>query len=188
MSRIISTIGGSTASLSTSDLHMEFLGFDSTPTGMNNYVSSFDRTAYIGYHYIVFGTGSGSNTSFQAQFRNGDSNLGGTAYSFTYIQPTSYYQMSTFNSQASFYFPNSYFINSALGHPTVRVTAFLRPTNQADLEMEMIPATGAGYSWSRLAGSYYNSSDTVRGIRLAPTDGSTFGVGGGVYRFGMRRR
>lgn len=170
-------------------LQWEFLGFDSTPNGINSYISSFDRSSFIGYQYILYGVGAASSsTNFIGTMRDVNGDLNTSNYAFSFFHPSWYSSMYSTNSQSSFYTSNNYFTNAINGHPTVRAAVFLRSAIQTDFEMEFGPSNSSGYQQSNLFGNYYAAPQIVSGIRLRPADNSTFCVGGGVYRFGMRRR
>lgn len=170
-------------------LQWEFLGFEPTTTGINSYTSSFDRSNFIGYQYIMYGSGSANTTTnFIGRMRDTSGDLTGSNYAWSFFHPSYYQSMGSWNSQNSFYTSNNYFTNNTSGHPTIRASVFFRSASQTDFEMQFGPSGGSGYQQSLLYGNYYNTTGTPTGIRLHASDNSTLCINGGVYRFGMRRR
>ena len=192
MARIITKSFSDIPLISISDvrssLQWEFLGFDPAPTGMNSYISTFDVANFIGYQYILYGSGTAtSSTNFAARLRDSSSELTGSHYAWAYFNPSVSSSMYSTNSQSSFYTTNNYFTKSIAGHPTIRASVFLKSPTQTDFEMQFSPSNSSGYQQSMLFGNYTNNA-LVGGVKLYPQDNASFCVNGGVYRFGLRRR
>lgn len=191
MARNVRTSSGGSGGLSLDDVKKagdwEFLGYDSTPSGVAIYSTNFDRNTYLGYRLILIGSGSyGSATSLNVRLTTSAGDTTQSGYGFTYQQPNYYGYSGTYNSQPYIYTPNNPFWAYTTGHNTITTTVLLATPTQTNLDINLSATGGSGTPAYNLWGNFYSTSEVPAGIKFS-TSGNLC-VGGGVYRFGMRRR